>query len=554
MNRRPGDPVRRRLRAVLPVRAGGLPGPGLLHREVEHTPSARLARYGGTVAALLLVTVAFVPVREQIGLLNIGLVYLTVVIGVTLLAGRWAGILASFLGFMLFNFFLVPPYLTFFVTEVQNILALVVFLGVSLLLSRLISDAREQARLAQRRAEDVSRLYELSRALSGADRLDEVVPAIARQVRAVFDVQQCWILRPGPDQQLQFPVGGGAGGRALTRDEQALAEWVFAHGTEAGRGAVPTPPGARPATRGVAFVPLRAGRRVLGVLGVADLPGGRPLAPAEHTVLGTFADQTAAALERLTLLQEAQRAEVLARADELKSALISTVSHELRTPLASIIAAVTSLLEPGMQWEAATRREFLHSIYDEAQRLNHLVGNLLDMSRIESGALRPAQDWYGLDEVITAVTRRLEAQLAPYRVTVDVEKGLPLLLLDFTQIDQVLTNLLENAVRYTPPGTAIQITARRRGQDIVVSVADSGPGVPPENLPRLFDKFYRIEGRSRPQGMGLGLAISKGLIEAHGGRITAHNGPEGGLQITFTLPVPPAVGTRRVPALAQSGS
>jgi two-component system sensor histidine kinase KdpD len=238
----------------------------------------------------------------------------------------------------------------------------------------------------------------------------------------------------------------------------------------------------------------------------------------------------------------------------LKSVLISTVSHELRTPLASIIAAVTSLLEPGMQWEAATRREFLHSIYDEAQRLNHLVGNLLDMSRIESGALRPAQDWYGLDEVITAVTRRLEAQLAPYRVTVDVEKGLPLLLLDFTQIDQVLTNLLENAVRYTPPGTAIRITARRQGQAIVVSVADSGPGVPPENLPRLFVKFYRIEGRSRPQGMGLGLAISKGLIEAHGGRITAHNGPEGGLQITFTLPVPPAVDTRRVPALAQSGS
>ena len=553
MNRRPGARDARR-RAVFPVPPHGRPVPNLLRRDLAHTPAARLARYGGTVGALLLVTAVFVPVREHIGLLNIGLIYLTLVIGATILAGRWAGILASFLGFTLFNFFLVPPYLTFFVAEVQNILALVVFLGVSLLLSRLIGDAREQARLAQRRAEDVSRLYELSQAIIGAERRDEVLPAIAAKVRAVFEVQQCWILLPTPDQRLQVVAGGAQGARLLTRSEQALAAWVFAHGKAAGAGEAPAPQPPGPAAGGVAFVPLRAGGRTLGVLGVADTPGGRPLAPAERTVLGTFADQTAVALERLTLLQEAQRAEVLARADELKSALISTVSHDLRTPLASIIAAVTSLLEPTMQWEEATRREFLQSIYDEAQRLNRLVGNLLDMSRIESGVLRPAQDWYGIDEVITAVTRRLEASLAPYRVTVDVAADLPLLLLDFTEIDQVLTNLLENAVRYTPPGTALRISAQRRGPEVAVSVADSGPGVPPEDLARLFDKFYRIEGRSRPQGMGLGLAISKGLIAAHGGRIVARNVPGGGLQITFTLPIPEAPATRSVPVPAHSGS
>jgi two-component system sensor histidine kinase KdpD len=538
MQRRSGDPAARR--AILSA-PRGLLAQDLLRREIAHTPLARLARYGGTVAVLLGVTAALVPVREQLGLLNIGLVYLTVMIGATLLAGRWAGILASFLGFTLFNFFLVPPYLSLFVTELQNILALVVFLGVSLLLSRLIGDAREQARLAQRRAEDVSRLYELSQAIIGAEQLDQVLPAIAAKVRAVFEVEHCWIVLPGPDRALQLPDETEVGARPLTRDEQALAHWVFAHGSEAGTG-------------GVAFVPLRAGGRTLGVLGVADTRHGRPLAPAERTVLSTFADQTAVALERVTLLREAQRAEVLARADELKSALLSTVSHDLRTPLGAIIAAVTSLLEPDMHWDAAARREFLQGIYDEAQRLNRLVGNLLDMSRIESGVLHPAQDWYGIDEVITAVTGRLEAQLAPYPLTVVVAPDLPLLRLDFTEIDQVLTNLLENAVRYTPAGTPIRISARRHGAEVAVRVSDVGPGVPAADLPRLFDKFYRRAGHVRPQGMGLGLAICKGLIEAHGGRITAQNRPGGGLQITFTLPVPPGVAARTVPVPAQSGS
>jgi two-component system sensor histidine kinase KdpD len=545
MSQRPGAQVTRR-RSLIPAPQDRAPGPNLLRREVAHTPLARLVRYGGTVAALGLVTAAFVPVRAGIGLLNIGLVFLIVVIGATILAGRWAGLLASVLGFALFNFFLVPPYQTFIVADLQNILALVVFLGVSLLLSRLIGDAREQARLAQRRAEDVSRLYELSQAIIGAERLDDVLPAIAAKVRAVFEVQHCWILLPGPDQQLQ----ARAGARALSRDEQALAEWVFRRGVAAGQEAATPLRPAGAGAEGAAFVPLRAGGRTLGVLGVAGTRDAHPLTAAERTVLGTFADQTAVALERLTLLQEAQRAELLARADELKSALISAVSHDLRTPLASIIAAVTSLLEPEMEWDAATRREFLQGIYDEAERLNRLVGNLLDMSRIESGALRPAQDWYSIDEVITAVVGRLEPQLAPFQVTVDVAPDLPLILLDFTEIDQVLTNLLENALRYTPPGTAIGIAAQRRGQAIEVSVTDSGPGVPPAALPHLFDRFYRVEGHLRPQGLGLGLAISKGLIEAHGGRIMARNRPGGGLQIAFTLPIPAASATGTLPLSA----
>jgi two-component system sensor histidine kinase KdpD len=233
---------------------------------------------------------------------------------------------------------------------------------------------------------------------------------------------------------------------------------------------------------------------------------------------------------------------------------MSAVSHDLRTPLASIIAAVTSLLEPEMHWDEATRHEFLQGIYEEAQRLNRLVGNLLDMSRIEGGALHPEKDWYGVDEVIAAVVGRLESRLAAYRLSVDVAPDLPLIPLDYTEIDQVLTNLLENALKYTSPGTAIQIRAERQGGQIVVSVTDSGPGVPPEHLDRLFDKFYQVAEGSRPRGMGLGLAISKGLVEAHGGQIAARNVAGGGLQITFTLPIPAATGRPSAPALAHTGS
>ena len=217
---------------------------------------------------------------------------------------------------------------------------------------------------------------------------------------------------------------------------------------------------------------------------------------------------------------------------------MSAVSHDLRTPLASIMASVTSLLEPCIRWDKQTRQDFLQGIYDEARRLNMMVGNLLDMSRIEGGELHPEKDWYSIAEVIEAVVQRLEPNLADHPVTTDIQEHLPLTLLDFSEIDQVLTNLLENAIKYTPPGTPIHISARLvgGGDNIEVSVADAGPGVSPEHLPYLFDKFYQVNER-QGKGVGLGLAISKGLIEAHGGSIQASNAPGGGLEVIFTLPV-----------------
>lgn len=539
MGQRPGDRIVRRA-AARPEATQSSPVKRIQSATIgdteERRPSA-VVRYGATILVLVSLTAALLPVRETIGLLNIGLMYLVVVIGATTFAGRRAGIFASVLGFVLFDFLLVPPYLTFAISRLEDIFALFVFLGVSTLISWLLAHAREQAIQAQQHAEDVSRLYELSQAIIGAQYPTEVLPKIADKVAEVFRAKACWILLPDNQQQLALRVLAPEDARQPTRAELSMAQWSFEHSSEVGQGRLTDPQFQRQESRVAAFAPLRAANRMIGVLAVADKMNGRPFTAAERTILATFADQAAVALERLRLLREADRAEMLDRTDKLKSALMSAVSHDLRTPLASIMASVTSLLEPDIQWDKETQQDFLQGIYDEARRLNVLVGNLLDMSRIEGGALRPEKDWYSVTEVIEAVVQRLEPGLAGRPVRVNLQDDLPLTLLDFSEIDQVLTNLLENALKYTPPGAPIDIDARRADDYIEVKVADGGPGVPPEDLPYLFDKFYQVSSAQHGTGAGLGLAISKGLIEAHGGKMRARNRPGGGLEIAFTLPV-----------------
>ncbi len=504
--------------------------------ENPNTPQI-VARYAVVAVAFSAVTAALVAVRETVGLLNMGLVFLIMVVAATFLGDRWVGVFASVLGFGLLNFFLIPPYGTLAVNGLQNVLALFVFLGVSLLISWLIAGAQDQARQASRRAGDVSRLYELSRTIIGAQQLDEVLPAIAEKVIEVFEARACWILLPNEQQQLTVLARAPQDARNMSRDEMNLASMAFWQGREIGKGiATPTNDSGTPRDR-MAFVPLRGAERTVGVLAVADKADGNPFVESEQIVLATFADQAAVAIERLYLLREAARSEVLARTDQLKSALMSAVSHDLRTPLASIVASVTSLLDPQIEWDEETKRDFLQGIYEEAQRLNRLVGNLLDMSRIEGGALHPEKHLYEIGEVVEAVAQRLEPRLKGHILTVEVAHDLPLMMFDFVQIDQVLTNLLENAINYTPPGTRLVVRAYLQGDAVQVEVQDDGPGVPEEHMSYLFDKFYQVSKDRGRRGTGLGLAISKGLVEAHNGRIWAENVRRGGLKVTFTLPV-----------------
>jgi two-component system sensor histidine kinase KdpD len=239
----------------------------------------------------------------------------------------------------------------------------------------------------------------------------------------------------------------------------------------------------------------------------------------------------------MRLREEATQAEILRRTDELKTALLNAVSHDLRTPLASIIASAGSLLQDDVSWSEEERREFAKAIVDESQRLNRLVGNLLDLSRIEAGSLRPDKGWYDIGALVDDVLGHLRPVLSRHNVTTDIAQGLPPIHMDYVEIDEVLSNLLENAVKYTQPGAEIRVSAIARDGVLHVEVADNGPGIPHEALPRLFDPFFRAASPGAARGTGLGLAVARGIVEAHGGRISAENRREGGARFVFTLPL-----------------
>ena len=299
------------------------------------------------------------------------------------------------------------------------------------------------------------------------------------------------------------------------------------------------------------MIPLEMTKKVLGVLclfmednprfpGLAkNLGAERERSNSQNAFFWTFVDQATSMIDRARLRQEGLQVEVLQRTDTLRAALLSSISHDLRTPLASIKASASSLLQDDVQWSEEERRSFALAIEGEADRLNRLVANLLDMSRIEGGALKPEKEWYPVDELIHDVLGHMEAQLLDREVQTDIPGDLPPVQLDYLEIEQVLTNLIENAVRYTPAGSPIQVSAHKEGDQMVISVADRGPGIPTADLEHIFDKFYRVSGRTskRPTGSGLGLTVSKGLIEAHGGRIWAENRAGGGAVFHFTLPL-----------------
>jgi two-component system sensor histidine kinase KdpD len=285
-------------------------------------------------------------------------------------------------------------------------------------------------------------------------------------------------------------------------------------------------------------VPIRAAQLRVGAIVLVRGSESPDFTTNDDRLLSAVANQLGLAVERLRLREEATEGEVLRRTDELKSALLNAVSHDLRTPLSSIIASAGSLLQEDVAWTEDERRDFAVAIEEEAGRLNRLVGNLLDLSRIEVGALLPEKRWYDLGTLVADVVGRLRSVTTQHRFIADVEDDLPPVPLDYVEISEVLCNLIENAAYHTSSGTEIRVSARCAGDQVEVEVADRGPGIPPEALPRVFEPFYRAHTAGpRPAGTGLGLAVSKGLVEAHGGRIWAENRPGGGARFVFTLPM-----------------
>jgi two-component system sensor histidine kinase KdpD len=301
------------------------------------------------------------------------------------------------------------------------------------------------------------------------------------------------------------------------------------------------------------FVPLRVAGTVVGVLQVVGGMEAQVFTTDEVRLLEAFADEAALAVDRDRLLREASRVQALQQTDQLKSALLSAVSHDLRTPLASIKASVSSLLQKDVSWDEGSRREFLTAIDEETDRLTRLVGNLLDLSRIEGGALRPEMDWYDIAELLETVVARMERSISSHHLKLTMADDIGEVTLDYVQISQVLTNLIENAAHAAPAGTTIEVIARRRGGEVELIVEDEGPGIPLEERQRIFDKFYRLATAGhKGSGSGLGLAISKGFVEAHGGTIRAEAAAGGGARFVVTLPAPKVRAQPELPAFVEA--
>ncbi len=488
--------------------------------------------YGEALAAVMLATALAWLMFPFFDVSNLIMVYLLGVIAVATRRGRGPSLLASVLSVAAFDFFFVPPYLTFAVSDTQYLVTFVVMLLVAVVISSLTIRIRTQAESAREREERTAALYAMSRELASTRGVDELLAIAVRHISEVFRSQVVVLL----------PADGGRlapwqdGQYAMDANDLGVSRWVFEHRQPAGLGTT-TLPGAS-----ALYLPLLASQGPVGVLGVRPADRHSLDAPEQLHQLETFGNQTALAIERANLADQARDAQVRIESERLRNSLLSSVSHDLRTPLTTITGAISAILENGTRMDAPMRQELLESAREEAERLNRLVQNLLEMTRLESGALQLRKEWHPLEEVIGAALSRLGKRLGNRRVTTRVPPDLPLVAIDDVLIEQVLVNLLDNAVKYTPPGSPITIIATATDRAVTVEIADRGPGLPAGEEDKVFEKFYRGQPAAG-RGAGLGLAICYGIVKAHDGRIWAQNLPEGGVAFLFTLPLaetPPA--------------
>jgi two-component system sensor histidine kinase KdpD len=482
--------------------------------------------YGTAVAAVAVATAVarlMAPVSE---LSNVVMLYLLAIVVVAMRTGRGPSLLAAVLSVAAFDFVFVPPQFTFAVSDIRYVLTFLVMLVVGIVISGLTVRTRAQAEAARHREQRTAALYAMSRELAGTRGVDTLLQVSVRHVAEVFR-SQVVVLLPGRDGLLASWPGGQF---EVDANDLGVGRWVFEHRQPAGLGTA-TLPGAS-----ALYVPLTGSAGPVGVLGVRPADRHAMDEPERLHQLETFASQTALALERARLAEEAQAAQVRVETERLRNSLLSSVSHDLRTPLTAITGAASTLLQDSARLDDATRRGLLESVHEEAERLNRLVQNLLEMTRLESGAVQLRRELHPPEEIIGAALGRLGERLRGRRVTTKVPPELPLVPMDDVLIEQVLLNLLDNVVKYTPAGTPIEIIATATDETLTVEVADRGPGLPAGDEEKVFEKFYRAD-RVAAGGAGLGLAICRGIVQAHGGRIWAQNLPGGGVAFLFTLPL-----------------
>lgn len=462
---------------------------------------------------------------------NVIMVFLAGVAIVSVYLGRSPSIFASILSVLIFDLLFVPPYFSFAVTDAQYLITFVVMLTIGILISGITARVRQQINESQIRERATHSLYRLSKQLGEATGREFLIGMAGQRLSELFDAK-VMILTKDEHGQLESRFGQETD---IAKDKQhtAVAAWVFEHQKPAGRGTDTLP-------RSTAiFLPLVGSEDSIGVVGIQTHDAHRLSDPDQRQLLETCVRQIAIAIERDTLSLQAYDAKLEAESERMRSSLLSSVSHDLRTPLAVIAGATSSIMDSAKDRLTNQEMSLAKSVFDESQRLSRLVDNLLYMTRLESTALRLRTEPHVFEEIVGAAIARVEPFIGTRRINVVIPPDLPLLDVDALLIEQLIINLLENAVRYTPSDRSIDVIASTSKGKVQVSVRDNGPGIPRGDEEKVFDKFYRgaSHAHDSTRGVGLGLAICKAVIEAHGGKIIARNREEGGAEFTFSLPV-----------------
>ncbi len=492
-----------------------------------------------------LAIVAGAALDQTLDVRNLALVFLMAVLAAAVRGGLGPGLFASVAGALSFNFFFLEPRYTFTVQDPESLVALFFYLGVAVVASNLTAAVQRQAAAARQRARTTEDLYLFSKKLAGTGTLDDVLWATAFQIASMLKVRVVILL---PENGSIAVKAGYPPDDTLVDADIAAAKWAWEHNRPAGR-AADTLPGAKRL-----YLPMRTGREAVGVIGLDNDKQGPLLTPEQQRLFDALADQAALAIERIQLVSDVDKAKLAAETDRLRTALLTSISHDLKTPLAAIMGSAGTLKDFGADIPEEARAELLTSVVDESERLNRFISNLLDMTRIGSGAMEPNYAFHFAGDIVGTALSRAAKIASGHRLNVSIPADMPMLKVDPVLFEQVLFNLIDNAAKYAPDETVIDIRGWQDGGSILISVMDEGPGIPPDDLERIFDSFYRVrKGDHVRAGTGLGLSICRGFIEAMGGTIRAANRSDRpGAIFTIRMPIlENTIGPAEMPILGE---
>jgi two-component system, OmpR family, sensor histidine kinase KdpD len=460
---------------------------------------------------------------------NLVMVYLLGVVYIAVNYGRGPSILASVLSVVLFDLCFVQPYFSFSVADGQYLLTLLGMLIVGIVISSLMANVRSQAKVASFRERRAAVLYAMSKDLALSQSEDEIVRFAVKHLHSEFGSLNV-ILFPDHNNRIAYPQRAGLP-ESYHGADLSVAQWVYEHNEIAGQGT-----NTLPGTEAIYF-PLLDGDKAIGVLVLLPLNLRRIFLPEQQKLLETLLRQIGQGLVRVRITEQAKSTQLQIEAERLRNSLLSAISHDLRTPLATIIGSASTLLEDQGQLTPEDKGELNRAIFEEAERMSNLINNILDMAKLDAGMVKLNKQWHPLEEIIGTVLIRLNKQLSGHGIKVNIPPGVPMIFADGVLIEQVLINLLENSVRYTPPDSRIEISAEILPGEVSITIADNGPGIPEGQEEQLFQKFYQGHHEAAQSGVGLGLAICRAIVEAHGGIISGQNKPEGGALFSLSLPL-----------------